>query len=83
MEGQIAVNNLDIIDVINITERKQRRYLAILMNEVEEIWTSLGLTKDHPSFIQLRKSILDNTNELKRSWLRAIFPGDVEGTGII
>lgn len=81
MEGRIAINDLDIISMINLAERRQRRYLAILLNEIEEIWFSPDFDKDK-AYPLIRKAILDNVNELKRAWLRDIFSGDVEGTGI-
>jgi hypothetical protein len=82
MEGRIAINDLDIISVINLAERRQRRYLAILLNDVEEVMKNPKLSEDE-KYKHLRKAILDNVNELKRAWLRDVFSGDVEGTGII
>ena len=75
MDG-ITINDLDVISTINLAERRKRKYLAILLNEVEEI------VKDEEMYKLLRKSILDNVNELTRAWLRDAFSGEVEGVGI-
>jgi hypothetical protein len=77
MEGRIMVHDLDIISMINLAERRQRKYLAIMLNELEEV------VKDPAIYKQVRKTVLDNVNELKRAWLRDIFSGDVEGTGVV
>jgi hypothetical protein len=77
MEGRIMVHDLDIISMINLAERRQRKYLAIMLNELEEV------VKDPAVYKQVRKTVLDNVNELKRAWLRDIFSGDVEGTGVV
>lgn len=81
MEGRIMINDLDIISMINLAERRHKKYLALLLNEVEYIMKDPKLSEED-RYKFLRKAILDEVNELKRAWLRDIFSGDVEGTGV-
>jgi hypothetical protein len=74
---RIAVNDLDIISTINLVERRKRKYLAITLNEIDDIITDPEIKK------LVRKVILDNVNELTRAFLRDIFSGDVEGSGML
>jgi hypothetical protein len=74
---RIAVNDLDIISTINLVERRKRKYLAITLNEIDDIIMDPEIKK------LVRKVILDNVNELTRAFLRDIFSGDVEGSGML
>ena len=77
MEGVIAVNDLDIVGLMRAVAKRRRRYIAMAMNDIDEIWAGLGFTKEHPSYYFLRKAVLDNLSELSRSIMRDI-TGDVE-----
>lgn len=77
MEGIIAVNDLDFISTFNVFRRKKRRYIAIMLHEIEEV-----VSKESEEYTRIRKAILDNVNELERALLRDLFSGDIEGTGI-
>jgi hypothetical protein len=74
---RIAVNDLDIISTINLVERRKRKYLAITLNEIDDIIMDPEIKK------LVRKVILDNVNELTRAFLRDIFSGYVEGSGML
>jgi len=68
------VINLGVIDIISTIQRRQKLYLALTLQDVER---TLG--KNSQEFIQIRKSILDNSNEFVRSVVHAIFGDDYEG----
>lgn len=72
MTGEIIINGLDMISNINLVNRRKRKYLAIMLNDIE------GLV-DAATYTQVRKVILDNVNELTRAWLRDAYSGDIEG----
>lgn len=68
------VINLGVIDIISTIQKRQKLYLALTLQDVER---TLG--KNSQEFIQIRKSILDNSNEFVRSIVQAIFGDDYEG----
>lgn len=79
MEGKIAINDLDMIDVINLIRRKKKKCIALTLNDFDDL-----LKEKIPEelYFYVRKSFLDNINDLERALLRNIFSGDVEGSGI-
>jgi len=70
----VEINGLDIQDITAIIERRKRRYLAILLSDIEEI-----LGSDHEKYGLVRKTILDSFNDYARSVFRALFGEEVEG----
>lgn len=80
---RIIVNDLSFVDTHNVFLRRSKKYIAICMNEIEDTVNALNLTEDEKKKLikDIRKSILDNVNELMRSLLRDVFTGSVEGTG--
>lgn len=72
MKPQVV--NLGVIDVVSTIQKRQKLYLALTLQDVERI-----LGKNSQEFIQIRKSILDNSNEFVRSIVQAIFGDDYEG----
>lgn len=72
MKPQVV--NLGVIDIISTIQRRQKLYLALTLQDVERV-----LGKNSQEFIQIRKSILDNSNEFVRSIVQAIFGDDYEG----
>ena len=76
MEGHI-VQGLDPIEILKFMNKKKKRYLAIGLNELEEIFDALGIPRDSKEFHLIRKLILDLVNEYNRSIMVLIF-GDIE-----
>ncbi len=74
-EGYL-IQGLDLRDIINFIDRKNKKFQAITLTEYEEI-----LDKHSPEFRAIRKITLDNYNNYTRSVVRAIF-GDVENIGV-
>jgi hypothetical protein len=70
---KIIIDGLNMFDVINWVTKKNRRYIANGLRELEEI-----LGKDTESFIRARKLYLDNFNDYTRSILVTLF-GNIEG----
>ena len=75
-EGHI-VQGLDVLDILGFVNKKQARFLAISLNELEEIFDAAKISKNSQEFRLVRKLILDLVNEYTRSILRIIF-GDIE-----
>ena len=66
------IQGLDTIDVAKIVSKKNSKFLAIGLQELEE-----SLDKTQPNFSNIRKIFLDNFNDYTRSIMRVIF-GDIE-----
>lgn len=69
----IEIESLDIIDVLRIVTKKKRKFLAMLLTELEQRYP-----KDSLEYLEIRKLILDSFNDFTRSILRTLF-GDIEG----
>lgn len=67
------MNGLDLLDVLGLIKRKQRRYIALLLNDVEEIMA------DDPKYTYVRKILLDYFNDYTRSIFRILIGDDIEG----
>lgn len=76
VEG-VVIQGLDVLDVLGFVDKKKQRFLAISLNDLEEIFQAHGLSKNSEEFQLVRKLILDLVNEYTRSVLRVIF-GDIE-----
>lgn len=72
MAGEI-IQGLDVFDIIFLVGRKNKKFQAILLQDIEEI-----LGKDSEQYIRIRKLVLDSYNNYTRSMLRAIFGNDFE-----
>lgn len=68
----IIVEGLDVIAVIKLIGRKNRRFIAMSLKRLEEI-----IPKDSQEYVQIRKLILDLMNNYTRAALKIIF-GDIE-----
>lgn len=65
----------DLIDILGLIKRKQRRYLALLLNDVEEL-----MYEEPEQYIILRKILLDYFNDYTRSIFRVLMGDDIEGS---
>ncbi len=72
MTGEI-IKGLDVLDIVDYIERKNRQYIAMLLQDVEN-----ALNKDSIAFKAVRNLILSSYNNYTRSVLRAIFGDDFE-----
>ncbi len=70
-EGTI-IAGLDVIDVIRVVSKKKDKFIALTLQEIEQIE---GLTPEVYSLV--RKQILDGFNDYTRSFSRSLF-GDIE-----
>lgn len=68
----VEIDGLDLFDLISFISKKNKRFIAIILAETEEI-----VGKDTEEYIALRKIILDGFNDYTRSIVRIIF-GDIE-----
>ncbi len=71
--GQVIIDGLNMFDIINLISRKNRRYMANALDELEEI-----LGKDSEQFVRARKIVLDTMNDYTRSVFVTLF-GNIEG----
>jgi hypothetical protein len=71
-KSEVVIEGLDVIDVIGETSRKNRKFAAIFLNELDILVSDVKLKKE------IRKLFLDNQNNYTRSIIAMIF-GDVEG----
>lgn len=72
-----VVQGLDVLDILGFMDKKKKRFLAISLNELEEIFDAADISRDSPEFQYTRKLILDLVNEYTRSILVLIF-GKIE-----
>lgn len=68
----VEIDGLDLFDLISFISKKNKRFIAIILAETEEI-----VGKDTEEYTALRKIILDGFNDYTRSIVRIIF-GDIE-----
>ncbi|MHA1950294.1 MAG: hypothetical protein ACW99G_14720 [Candidatus Thorarchaeota archaeon] len=72
-----VVQGLAPIEIIKFIDKKKKRFLAIGLNDLEQICETFGISKDSDEFQLVRKLILDLVNEYTRSLMVIIF-GDIE-----
>ena len=65
----------DLIDILSLIKRKQKRYLALLLNDVEEL-----MYEEPEKYTILRKILLDYFNDYTRSIFRILMGDDIEGS---
>lgn len=73
-ESGIFMNGLDLVDTEKILRRRNKKYLAILLEDLEII-----LPKDDERFTKIRKLILDNFNDYTNSVIRLVAGDIIEG----
>lgn len=71
--AQKIISSFEITDVIKFLRRKNKTYIAILLNELED-----ALGKDTVNYNKVRKIVLDSFNGYSRSFLKALFGTDFE-----
>ena len=67
----VVIQGLDLLDVMNLIDKKKNKFAAIALQEIEE----LGLEGNEFKFV--RKIVLDTLGEFTRSTMRALL-GDIE-----
>ncbi len=71
--GQVTIDGLNMFDIITMINKKNKRYIANALDEMEEV-----LGSDTEQFIKVRKIFLDTQNDYTRSIFVTLF-GDIEG----
>ena len=71
--GEVKIDGLDMVDVIDFVDNKKNKFIAIMLDDVE---MKFPASSEEHKF--MRKVILDGMNDYTRSLLR-IFFGDIEG----
>jgi len=70
----VEISGLDLVGTITLVRRRQRRYLALLLADVETV-----LGKNTKEYKIIRKLILDNFNDYTRSIFRIVLGDEIEG----
>lgn len=73
MSGNITIEGLDLLDVIELISSKRDKFIAMMLSNVE-----MQFSGDSKEYSIMRKVILDGMNDYTRSFLRVLF-GEVEG----
>lgn len=68
------IAGLDLEDIMSAITRRQKRYLALLLKDIE-----IELGRSSEEYVNVRKLILDHFNDYTRSIFRIIFGEEVEG----
>ena len=68
----VKIEGLDLIDVVNFIHKRNKKYQAILLADIEEV-----LGKNSQEFNLIRKLVLDSYNDYTRSLIRLLF-GNIE-----
>lgn len=75
MDNDVRITqNLEVFDMINFINQKKRLHQKLILNGIEEL-----IDRNSPEYKVIRKLVLDNTNDLARSTVRAIFGETFEG----
>lgn len=69
------IQGIDILDVVNFVSKRNKRGQAILLEKIEQI-----IDKESEEYKQIRKVVLDWSNDYTRAILKIIFGTDFEGT---
>ncbi|KKM85465.1 hypothetical protein LCGC14_1288830, partial [marine sediment metagenome] len=74
----VVIQGLDVLDVVKFIGKKNKRFQAILLKELEEYFPiDIKTRRRSDDFYLIRKLFLDGFNNYTRSVLRIIF-GDIE-----
>jgi len=70
--NKVVIQTLDLIDITKMVAKKTKRMQATLLSSIESI-----LDSNDQEYKQIRKLILDSTNNFSRSVISGLF-GDIE-----
>jgi len=68
----VYFQGIDVLDLVGFIGRLTKRYQANLLTEIEDV-----VDPSSDEYSQIRKLVLDSTNNFSRSVVKVIF-GDVE-----
>jgi hypothetical protein len=70
MDKGIILQGIDVLDILSLASRRNKKFQAIMLNQIEEV-----LDKNSEEFPLVRKIILDGMNNYTRTILRSFFGG--------
>ena len=74
----VVIQGLDLLDVVHFVAQRNKKFQAIFLNDLEEIFRKSKPVGPLPQeFFWIRKLYLDSQNNYTRSILRILF-GDIE-----
>lgn len=70
----VIIEGLNVLEIVKFLDKKNKRYLAITLNNVEDIMDS-----NSEEYQLVRKEILDGFNEFSRAIVEVLFGDQLEG----
>lgn len=72
MDNNVTIEGLDLLDLVNEIDKKDRRFKAICLQALEE-----SMVLNDEEFKLVRKIVLDSISSYTRSLIRFLF-GEIE-----
>ena len=69
----IIIQGFDVLDIVSVISKSTKKYQATLLSQIEEVLQ----TNTSEEYIQIRKLILDSSNNFSRLIVKSLF-GDIE-----
>jgi len=71
--GGVIIEGIDVLEVVGFLNSKNKKYLAMLLNDIEDI-----LPKHSDEYQKIRKEVLDKFNQYTRSVVEVLFGEQLE-----
>ncbi len=71
--GTVNPDEIDMLDILGILERRKNTYLSFLLNDLEMLFN-----RGNPDYQHVRKMVLDYFNDYYRSFIKAVVDGEIE-----
>ena len=69
----VIIEGLNVIEVVKFLRNKNKKYLAITLNNIEDV-----LDSDSEDYKLIRKEVLDGFNEFTRAIVEVLFGDQLE-----
>lgn len=72
-ETGVIIEGLDILEIVKFLNNKNKKYLAITLNNIEDV-----LDHNSEEYKLIRKEVLDGFNEFTRAIVEVLFGDQLE-----
>ena len=72
-ETGVIIEGLNVLEVVKFLRNKNKKYLAITLNNIEDV-----LDSDSAEYKLIRKEVLDGFNEFTRAIVEVLFGDQLE-----